>query len=304
MLYIYRVYGLNLSSPIPLSGLQNGEKYCGQNIDIMLTIVFDYEAIIPQVDKPKIEFSDEEVVIIYQEGWKMSISKKGNEITIYSQEKYVEIACTLLLGTGLNILLLYRGFMPLHAGGFCLNNKCIAIAGKSGVGKSTFMQNILRNGYKIFSDDCLPLIKVNEEIKCVPSDNMKSKLRESVITHFAISEQNVEKKGLYNGKLWVSIDEKKRVKSLARLRSVYLLEPCQNDGVFCEEIPREQKNKVFFDSILCLNDLPWRDIKNRISIGRELAQDLRFTRLHYPRTFDGLDLALNMLIDNEKLYDS
>ncbi len=62
-----------------------------------------------------------------------------------------------LLGTCMGALLLQRRILPLHGSAVEINGKAYAIVGDSGAGKSTLASAFLRKGYRLISDDVIPV---------------------------------------------------------------------------------------------------------------------------------------------------
>ncbi len=58
-----------------------------------------------------------------------------------------------LLGSVFGFLCHQRGLLPLHAGCVEVNGKAVALAGHSGVGKSTLTAAFMRQGFPILADD-------------------------------------------------------------------------------------------------------------------------------------------------------
>ncbi|MEI9804206.1 MAG: hypothetical protein WDN48_06665 [Pseudolabrys sp.] len=58
-----------------------------------------------------------------------------------------------LLGTGFAMLCLQRGLFPLHASSVRIGDSCIALAGSSGMGKSTLAATLVKRGASLTADD-------------------------------------------------------------------------------------------------------------------------------------------------------
>lgn len=58
-----------------------------------------------------------------------------------------------LLGTVLGILCGRRGLLPLHASCVRVGDRAVALAGRSGIGKSTLAATLLRRGHALLADD-------------------------------------------------------------------------------------------------------------------------------------------------------
>lgn len=58
-----------------------------------------------------------------------------------------------LLGTVFAVLCYRRGLLPLHASCVRVGNVAVALAGRSGIGKSTLAALFIRRGYQVLADD-------------------------------------------------------------------------------------------------------------------------------------------------------
>jgi hypothetical protein len=62
-----------------------------------------------------------------------------------------------LLGTPLGLIYLQRGMVPVHAAGVEIDGEAVLMAGSSRVGKSTLAWAFVRRGFRLISDDVVPL---------------------------------------------------------------------------------------------------------------------------------------------------
>jgi hypothetical protein len=63
----------------------------------------------------------------------------------------------LLLGPVLGLLCYLRGLLPLHASAVRIGNRVVALAGPSGIGKSTLAAALAQRGHFLISEDVLPI---------------------------------------------------------------------------------------------------------------------------------------------------
>jgi hypothetical protein len=154
---MYRAFGLNIISDIYFPELtQVTEKYG----DIDIIIRFDYSSNLHEVFKESSLFcivKDKKVFIrvpniayfSIESGSKIICSPIGsikeNQIRLY------------LLGTCMGALLLQRKTVPLHGSVVEINKKAYGIIGDSGAGKSTLAAALLNKGYRLLSDDIIPV---------------------------------------------------------------------------------------------------------------------------------------------------
>lgn len=62
-----------------------------------------------------------------------------------------------ILGTCMGIILIQRKTYALHGSAIVIDGKAYAIVGDSGAGKSTLAAEFLTRGYKLLSDDVIPI---------------------------------------------------------------------------------------------------------------------------------------------------
>lgn len=73
-----------------------------------------------------------------------------------------------LLGSVFGILCHQRGVLPLHAASVEVDGQAIALAGVSGVGKSTLATAFMRKGYRLLADDVTPVTLDQGAIRFLP----------------------------------------------------------------------------------------------------------------------------------------
>ncbi|AYA77622.1 aldolase [Bacillus sp. Y1] len=154
---MYRAFGLNIISDIYFPELtQVTEKYG----DIDIIIRFDYSSKLREVFKESSLFcivKDKKVFI------------RVPNIAYFSIESGSKIICTpigsikenqirlYLLGTCMGALLLQRKIIPLHGSVVEINKKAYGVVGESGAGKSTLAATLLNQGYRLLTDDIIPV---------------------------------------------------------------------------------------------------------------------------------------------------
>jgi hypothetical protein len=73
-----------------------------------------------------------------------------------------------LLGSVFGLLCHQRGVLPLHAASIEVDGQAIALAGVSGVGKSTLAAAFMRRGYPLLADDVTPVAFGADAIRFLP----------------------------------------------------------------------------------------------------------------------------------------
>lgn len=93
-----------------------------------------------------------------------------------------------LLGTVMGCILMQRNFFLLHGNVLEKNNRAIICLGNSGAGKSTSAYFLMKNGWKVLSDD---IAAINQEGKIFPGIP-RIKLWKDAIDEFNIDKTNLQ----------------------------------------------------------------------------------------------------------------
>lgn len=148
---LQEVYGLSLSSPFALPGAGTTSS---TRVD--LTIV-EGPATLPDAAQPRGPYRQLGAQI------ELTIPAAGRFLLTGPARLEVapkpgvdpEVLAAYLVASGLPMLLWQRGGLLLHASGIELGGKAIAIAGPSGVGKSTLARALLELGGRLIGDDTM-----------------------------------------------------------------------------------------------------------------------------------------------------
>lgn len=267
-MYYYAMYDFIIESEILIEGLEdvivdyrsNKKVYIGcfrrKDFDM------DKKDIHSRIGEAEICFFDKYIMLSYQNQWGIVVYKSGDRILVDSNATDMIQTNSILLGTGMSILLMYRGLYPVHAGAFVYNDCAIALVGKSGVGKSTFIRYVITQGYRMITEDTLPIKITPNGIITYSSKSIKSKLKPEVIDYFNIDSQYLGTIIEKTGKRWTSIPKENRSdKEMYPLKYIYFLNPIsENVDIKIERLGQNTtKNKVLH-SITSLDDLPVKDV--------------------------------------------
>lgn len=137
-----------------------------------------------------------------------SMGADENEIRLY------------ILGTCMGAILLQRKILPLHGSAIAIEGKAYAIVGDSGAGKSTLASAFLKRGYKLLSDDVIPVSLTNENVPLVAPAYPQQKLWLESLNHFEMDSSNYQP-------LFVRED-----KFAVPVQSQFVLEPLPLAGIF------------------------------------------------------------------------
>ena len=134
-----RLFGLTIDSELPLPGLAAAPHGAPVDVTIRLgKVADDGNLIIPEAGSFAV--------------------RGGCEVIIDALPGVPERNLRLfLLGSAMGLLLHQRGLLPLHANGVSLDGRAIAVAGSTGMGKSTLAAWFTRQGIEFVGDDVIAL---------------------------------------------------------------------------------------------------------------------------------------------------
>lgn len=117
--------------------------------------------------------------------------QKGKEIFVSPIGVDVEDIIRLYtLGTCMGAILMQRRILPLHGSAIAIDGKAYAIVGDSGAGKSTLASAFLKRGYKLISDDVIPVSLNEENIPMVTPAYPQQKLWIESLDHFGMESNH------------------------------------------------------------------------------------------------------------------
>lgn len=205
--YRYRIHGLIIESEIQLNGFKDS-SYLPVDVKIVIGEIPEKH----KNEKSNYRFSLEEALFQISGIGRFYINA-GNCITInLDLEAQMEDVVMYLLGSVFAILLMQRGFYPLHGCTIANSKHAFLIVGDSKAGKSTIARKAVEEGYYILSDD-VTLVKIDEEGSIIAYPSYPSqKLWVDSMNQFGIQ-----------------LDGKKQI--FRRLEKYYV----EDDRVFCKD---------------------------------------------------------------------
>ncbi|MDQ0194099.1 aldolase [Paenibacillus wynnii] len=153
----YKAFGLNIESEFPLPELpyMDSPAVLG-NITVIREDLSQRWKAIPKLNS-YLSVSDNEVMFQVADVAIFSI-RGGNTITVSPFVTTDEDCIRLyILGSCMGILLMQRNVLPLHGSAIVIQNKAYALVGHSGAGKSTLASYLMEQGYRLISDDVIPI---------------------------------------------------------------------------------------------------------------------------------------------------
>ena len=150
----YRVFGLPLSSALPLPELPPVADGSGSGRDVSIRVSIVPPAL-PDVgtQEPCFRTSNGEVILAIHNVARYRVSG-GNDIIVdpHPQGSARDVRL-YLLGSAFGVLCHQRGLLPLHANAIVADGRAIAFAGAAGAGKSTLAAQFLARGHDVLGDD-------------------------------------------------------------------------------------------------------------------------------------------------------
>jgi energy-coupling factor transporter ATP-binding protein EcfA2 len=183
---IYKGFGLNVLSEITLPELIPISEPV-EKVDIIIeTGDLSYQW--SEIDSAQKKFIVKEHVIMFevpntaifsiQEGKKIIVSP-----IVGSEEDKIRL---YILGTCMGAILIQRKLLPLHGSAVAINGKAYAFIGESGAGKSTLATALNKEGYKLLSDDIIPIFLSKDKIPFVVPSYPYQKLWQESLNEFGM----------------------------------------------------------------------------------------------------------------------
>jgi hypothetical protein len=106
----------------------------------------------------------------YRDGTEFLINEHATRVVVHWVDPLTsEDAVVYLLGPVLGFVIRLRGIVPLHASAVMIRSGAVAFVGEAGAGKSTTAGAFAALGYRVLSDDLLPLPEKDGRILAHPS---------------------------------------------------------------------------------------------------------------------------------------
>ena len=181
------MYGLQLHSNAPIPGLVSWQTTSEVDVRVWLSSVPPWLEDIPEelqivcyVSPNQDEcgqsvlrvwqVADRYLRLLYCDRTEFIIDRAGTEIwATWPDNLTLEDTATYLLGPILGFVLRLRGVVCLHASSVQVGDKCMAIVGPAGAGKSTTAAAFAKAGFPILSDDVVPLLEQDNSFLVQPA---------------------------------------------------------------------------------------------------------------------------------------
>ncbi|NGY80488.1 aldolase (plasmid) [Bacillus megaterium] len=189
--YAYYAFGFNISSELPLPEL-DCPIIPDANIDVFIKVLSFSESAIQLESKRSFTVYKNEVAFEVPNTALFSI-RNGREIIVVPLERFDKDRVRLyVLGTCMGVLLMQQQILPLHGSAIAVNGKAYAIVGNSGAGKSTLASAFINEGYKLISDDVIPVTFSNNNIPVIQPSYPQQKLWEESLNNFGMDTKGYQ----------------------------------------------------------------------------------------------------------------
>ena len=184
--YDYQAFGLKIISDIKFPELPSIHNML-ENPDIVIEIN-DLSEQWSEVDAQQNTFFTKENLVLFRIAETAVFSvQDGNKIIVSpfkgSEENKIRL---YILGTCMGALLLQRKILPLHGSAIAINGKAYALVGERGAGKSTLASALKNKGFKLLSDDVIPVSLDHENVPFVTPSYPQQKLWQESLLAFGI----------------------------------------------------------------------------------------------------------------------
>ncbi|MDQ0270916.1 aldolase [Cytobacillus purgationiresistens] len=185
--YMYYAFGLHLQSSMPLPELIANNQPLSE-VDIQIE-ENDLTQLWSEYGKrKKFNVIHDHSVLFEVPDTAIYHIEKGNKITVSPIENAsLDKIRLFVLGSCMGIILMQRKILPLHGSAVRINNQAYLIVGESGAGKSTLASALLSRGYRLLSDDVIPVSLSDDGTPIVVPAYPQQKLWQSSLDAFGMT---------------------------------------------------------------------------------------------------------------------
>lgn len=160
-LFYYEAFGLTISTEFEIPELPNKNAH-STTVDVSISKRDLKSLWLSRPKDQKYFYIKNDFVMFEIENTAIFLIENGRDIYVssFNNSKHDQV-CLYLLGTCMGSILMQRKILPLHGSAIAIDGKAYAVVGDSGAGKSTLAAALLSKGYKLLSDDVIP-VTLNE----------------------------------------------------------------------------------------------------------------------------------------------
>ena len=187
----YTAFGLQIDSEIVLPELlQGGEKKA--DVSIVCSDAPDEMSVL--VKKTGYYQANADEFLLRVKGIADYYITNGNkiEMRLFNRANLCE-ARLYLLGTAMGVLLMQRGFVPIHGSTVVINGCGVVFTGVSGAGKSTMAAALHKNGYSLLADDVSAVMVDQQGIPWIQPGYPQQKLWQAIAAMIGIDTTSLNR---------------------------------------------------------------------------------------------------------------
>lgn len=305
--YYYKIYGLNIESEIEMPELMRGNNR--EYIDVEVVRGELPEFIQEQKKAGRHDYIRFPYVHwFYKQKAGDFYIEDGKKITINIEEGSSETMLhAMLLGWGMGIILEQRECVAIHGGAIVYNEKAFIISGDSGAGKTTTVQELLKQKVGFLADDTVAIqIREGGQAMAEPGYPLQKLCRDVVarmninITEMILLDEEREKYGILR---WKEFEHNER-----EIGGIFILRPYEGEEVELKQIEGAEKLKMLLDNLY--TSLVYRIIGISPGLMKECIQLAKFTPIYIvrrPRNMQTADKVAKCITEvmktkNENIY--
>ncbi|MFC4320701.1 phosphoenolpyruvate carboxykinase (ATP) [Litchfieldia salsa] len=295
----YKTFGLNLLSEIQFPELQLSKDRNVIESDIRLEITDLAERWDEVAEYSDIFYITHSVIMFKIPRIAIFSIENGSIIKVSPLEDCTEDHLRLyVLGTCMGGLLLQRKTLPLHGSAVSINGKAYAIVGDSGAGKSTLASAFLKKGYKLISDDVIPVTFSEKGTPEVTPAYPQQKLWQNSLTEFGIESTNLRPIIERETKYAIAVENQFVTQTLP-LAGIFELVKTENNNVIFQEINNlERLHKLFYHTYRNFILEPAGLLKWHFSFTAQLLNHVKVYQIQRPITrFTAAELT-TLILEN------
>ncbi|QGQ47211.1 aldolase [Metabacillus sediminilitoris] len=301
----YKAFGLSIYSYFHLPEL-NQVTIQDDEVDIVIENDDLSKLWLEQVKENEYFFVKKNFILFRVPDVAIFLVKNGKEIIVSPIRTIDEQQIRLyILGTCMGAILLQRNILPLHGSAIAIDGKAYAIVGDSGAGKSTLASALLDKGYKLISDDVIPISFLGNHIPVVTPTYPQQKLWLESLNQFGMESKEFQPIVLRDTKFAIPVAHQFASNQLP-LAGIFELVKNEHDEIAIQSIEKLQRLHTLFkhtyrNSFIIRSGLmQWHfhtttNIVNKISFYQLCRPTVRFT------AHELSDLILSTIKGEEKV---
>lgn len=242
---MYKAFDFKISSEIPLPELQRiNEQEVSIDIEIQIDNILSFSSEL--VDTPFKHVVKDDQVMFYVPDVGFFSAQAGKRIAVCPLDGADDSLVRLyILGTCMGVILMQKKILPLHGSSVVIDGKAYAFVGESGAGKSTLASAFMKRGYKLLSDDVIPVSLSNDNVPIVTPSYPQQKLWQESLDNFGMDKSQY--KSIYGRENKYSVPVSSHYFSKpVPLAGVFELVKTENEMVELQQVEKLERLHTIF----------------------------------------------------------